>query len=457
MKIIQLTAENVKRIKAVTITPDGNFVQVTGKNGEGKTSVLDSIWWGLAGSKNIQAVPIRKGEEQARIRLDMGKIIVERKFTAKGTTTLTVRNAEGAEPGTPDKKLPKWGAPHELLRDMLGELTFDPLKFARMEPADQFEQLRKISKLSVDIDALDAANKIDYDKRTDLNRDAKDFRSQAAGIDIPENLPESEIDEGRLLNEIQEAGEHNANIETRKLRREQAEEDIKRQHAEIIRIRKEASDQKLMTERRIDLLKVQISDLEKDLVTEEASTKQKIKAVEDAANLLKKNLKEAPPLPEPILVADLRSKLEAAKEVNEGISGRDHRDSLNHQAGILEKRASELTAQMKHRQKKKQEAIQAAEMPVKGLGFGQGFITFNELPFDQASDSEQLRVSVAIAMSANPEIRIIRIRDGSLLDEDSLKIITEMADENDYQVWLERVDSSGEIGIVMEDGEVKES
>src|SRR3989337_2937510 len=59
MKILKLTAENVKKLRAVEITPTGELVEVTGRNGAGKTSVLDAIWWALAGTKHIQAVPIR--------------------------------------------------------------------------------------------------------------------------------------------------------------------------------------------------------------------------------------------------------------------------------------------------------------------------------------------------------------------------------------------------------------
>jgi len=52
-------------------------------------------------------------------------------------------------------------------------------------------------------------------------------------------------------------------------------------------------------------------------------------------------------------------------------------------------------------------------------------------------------------------LRIVRVRDGSLLDEDSMKVLSDMAEKNDVQVWIERVDSSGRVGIVLEDGEVK--
>lgn len=43
MKIIKLTSENVKCLKAISIEPDGNLVIIGGKNGAGKTSALDSI------------------------------------------------------------------------------------------------------------------------------------------------------------------------------------------------------------------------------------------------------------------------------------------------------------------------------------------------------------------------------------------------------------------------------
>jgi hypothetical protein len=64
------------------------------------------------------------------------------------------------------------------------------------------------------------------------------------------------------------------------------------------------------------------------------------------------------------------------------------------------------------------------------------------------------RVSVAIAMAANPKLRVLRVRDGSLLDEDGIAMLAKLANERDYQIWLERVDSTGKIGVVMEDGEV---
>jgi hypothetical protein len=107
---------------------------------------------------------------------------------------------------------------------------------------------------------------------------------------------------------------------------------------------------------------------------------------------------------------------------------------------------------MKKRDADRVQAIANAKMPVAGLGFGEGEVTFNELPFDQASNAEQIRVSVALAMASNPQIRVLRIKDGSLLDDKSLGLIAELADKHNFQVWIERVEQAGEVAVVMEDG-----
>jgi hypothetical protein len=56
-------------------------------------------------------------------------------------------------------------------------------------------------------------------------------------------------------------------------------------------------------------------------------------------------------------------------------------------------------------------------------------------------------------MALNPTLRIIRISDGSLLDDKSMSIIREMAKAKDYQIWIEVV--GDRVGIQIEDGVVK--
>jgi hypothetical protein len=103
---------------------------------------------------------------------------------------------------------------------------------------------------------------------------------------------------------------------------------------------------------------------------------------------------------------------------------------------------------------RKADALASAPMPVPGLSLGDDGLTLNGIPLKQACASEQLRVSVAVAMALNPKLRVITIRDGSLLDSVSKALLQQTATEQGYQVWLEAVDESGNVGVVIEDGMV---
>jgi hypothetical protein len=119
-----------------------------------------------------------------------------------------------------------------------------------------------------------------------------------------------------------------------------------------------------------------------------------------------------------------------------------------------ETKSRELTERIDGRKKAKTDAIAGAKMPVDGLSFGDGMVMFNGFPLDQASAAEKLRVSFAVAMAMNPKLRVVLIRDGSLLDEDSMALVEQMADAHDYQVFVEIVRKDSPVGVVIEDGEV---
>lgn len=427
LKIHKLISENVKKLRAVSITPDGNLVKITGANGSGKTSTLNSIWWALAGAGVVQASPIRNGEESATIKLDLGELIVTRRFDrtdgGEYTTSVRVTDPDGAQLSKPQDILNRLAGP--------GGLAFDPLAFARAKPKEQFETLRRFVP-GLDFDKIDGLNRADFDRRTAINREAAQKRAQANAIDIPEATPKERVDETAIVEEIEAVGKHNGDIEARKLRREQAAAAItpKRDAAEGHRIR--------------------AAELRRQADDEET----KAKTADTEADELKKKLDEAPPLPEPKDPAAIKARFEEAKRTNAAVEQALRRETLLAEARDAEQQAEALTAKIDARNQDKREKIAAAKMPVDGLGFGEDCITFNGVPFNQASDAEQLRASIAIAMAANPRLKVILVRDGSLLDRKSMALLGEMADTHDCQVWVEAVDDSGEVGIVMEDGAV---
>lgn len=426
LHIVSLTAENVKRIVAVSITPTGNLVEIAGKNGAGKTSILDSIWWALGGAGALQKAPIRKGQDAARIRLDLGDYVITRKFERTDgeafTTSLSVENAEGG-------KLTKG---QTLVSSFLGDLTMDPLEFLRKKPAEQFDTLKGYVE-GVDIEAMDAANRADFDKRTDVNRRAKGKTAEADAIPIPDATPIEKVDEAALINELAAVSGENEKLERRKEGRAQAAKDAAAHRKEAETKRERAAD-----------LRAQADSWDADAA--EHVTK---------AEALETKLAEAPALEAPKDADEVRARLEDAKKTNAAVDQAARRKTLRDEAAALVKESEAITAKMEARTRQKAEAIAAAKMPVDGITFADGAILLNGVPFDQASDAEQLRASVAIAMAGEPRLRVLRIREGSLLDDDGLKLVAEMAQAKDWQVWVERVTNGEGGGFVIEDGHVR--
>ena len=143
MRIVSLDVENVKRLKAVHITPDGLVVQITGKNANGKSSVLDSIAMALGGATETCDVPLRHGAEKGKVIADLGDLVVTRTFTKAGGGTLTVANKDGA----------RYQSPQAILDRLVGKLTLDPLAFSRMPAKQQLETLKQL--VGLDFSAMD--------------------------------------------------------------------------------------------------------------------------------------------------------------------------------------------------------------------------------------------------------------------------------------------------------------
>ena len=99
VKIMALEAENVKRIKAVALTPSPTGLTIVGgNNNQGKTSVLDALAWALGGDRFRPDAAQRDGAvapAHLKVRLSNG-VVVERKGK---NSTLTVTDPTGRRSG----------------------------------------------------------------------------------------------------------------------------------------------------------------------------------------------------------------------------------------------------------------------------------------------------------------------------------------------------------------------
>lgn len=429
MRIVKLQAENLKRLRAVEIVPDGNTVLISGRNGQGKSSVLDAIWYALGGKDATKGIPrpIRDGAESARVVLDLGDFIVTREWTANDESALRITMADGTHPRTPQA----------MLDALVGRFSFDPLAFSRLKPREQVDALLSVVDVGFDPEKLAVERKELYDERHAVGRKMREAEAVVAKLPpLKPDVPETELPTGEVVAKLRAASEIAAkNAATRR---------------ELERFRGEASTQR----ERVNSGERKVSDLEAALVEARrmlAEERERLARMVDEGRLMKAKVDA---LADPD-VTGLEGQLAEIERSNRAFRDAEHvrkclaeAEAWREEYGTLTRRIDELDAH-------KAEALASAQFPAPGLSFGEECVTFRGIPLPQCASSEQLRVSLAVAMAANPTLRVIRIAEGNLLDGESLAVVEEMAREADYQVWIELVDDSGEVGVVIEDGGVK--
>jgi len=437
MRVINLRAENFRILKAVDITPGDGPVVIGGRNDQGKTSVMDAIWVALKGRAVAPPVPIRAGEEECIIRLDIGDYKVQRKFTAKegGIYTDSVKIVDDR-----DRVVQK---PQQVLDGLLGAVGFDPFRFTFLKPEDQAEQLLQLVPLPIDLEEFAEEDARDYATRRDRNRDAEQVEAQLRAIPV-EEVPADLPDRAALLEKLGSAAETNTAIS-----QERAKRDGLIQKAET-QARAADQDRARATEIRAEIARL-----------EEAAKRKEADAAEmdRLAAETRAEHDGLPPVGQPVDTAAIQQQLREAEALHAAAERQKRRAELQERLDALRAAAQKFTDAMADRERQRREALQKAKMPVEGLGFavnekGKPVVTYRDLPFSQAGKAVQIRASTAIAMAANPELRILRITDGSLLDDESLAMIAEMAAAEDFQLWVEVVGEGG-AGIIIENGEVK--
>ena len=113
-----------------------------------------------------------------------------------------------------------------------------------------------------------------------------------------------------------------------------------------------------------------------------------------------------------------------------------------------------LTQRLTELDEQKAQALADAHFPVEGLSFDDTGVLYRGVPLSQASSAEQIRVSLAMGMALNPKLRVLMIKDGSLLDEDSMAAIRDQVADGDFQLWLEVVNPDDPSAVLIEDGMV---
>jgi DNA repair exonuclease SbcCD ATPase subunit len=422
LRIIELTAENVKRLQAITIKPDGNAIVIGGKNGQGKSSTLDAIAYALGGAKLLPEEPIRRGQKAAKVRVDLGELVVERRFTSSGST-LAVLSKDGA----------KYPSPQSILDKLVGDLSFDPLAFVSMKPAERLEALKKV--VGIDFTNFDAARAEVFEERKIVNREVKQLEGELASLPYHEDAPAESVDVGEVLTELQQVRDHNSKIELFEQNKRAFKDQIDRVDQQIERCNDEISELQQRFEqlnKEKQQLKTRREELQSSLTQGET----------DSASLTRRD-------EQAVLL-----KISQLEITNRKVRENQRRDELKEIIKSSQQEADELTARVEEIDKAKEQVLAESTFPVPGLSFSDSGVLLNGLPFEQASESDQLEVSAAMGLAQHPKLRVLLIKKAALLDEEHMTRLVEWANKNECQCWIERVGKGKECSVVIEDGMV---
>lgn len=412
-RVVRLQSENIKRIEAVDITPEGDLVIVAGNNGHGKTSVLDSIMYALGGKDCVAQEPVRRGEAKGSVTVDCGAFVATREFAQTGQK-LILKNKDG-------KPISR---PQEFLDSILGDLSFDPLAFAQKKSSDRLKSLLSLTDgLDESLAAIDAKRSKLYEERKEWNVTIRNLNGQLADMPKPgADWPEGEVNPQIVIDE-------------------------KNRLQKVI-------DANMKERQTLANLEEDERDGEKEVreLTEKLKNATESLAVVFANRMAQEKLVDG--LVDPDL-SKIDDKLNDLIEENKLAVKRRQYESISGKKELAEETAKSLTDQIDQCDRAKEHLLSSAKLPIPGLGFSDGDVVFNGILFDQLSDAEKLKVSLSMAMAANPSMRVIRITNGSLLDENNLAIVRQMAVENDYQVWIECVGNREDATVIIENGKVK--
>lgn len=417
-KIAKLEIENVKRVKALKIEPtERGLTIVGGKNGQGKTSVLDSIAWALGGERKRPSQPDREGsvnKPYLKVTMNNG-LEVERKGK---NSDLKVLDPSGNKAG------------QSLLNSFVEELAIDLPRFMDSTNKDKADTLLKIIGVGDKLAELEMEEKKYYDERRTTGQIASQKEKYAAELPYYPDAPDEFIKAKDLINQQQEILSRNGDNQRKRQQANQLKEQSERQTYLI--------NQK----------KVEIERLQQELANMEEQHKETKKDLETAQKTAAQLQDES--------TAEIENSIAEIEEINEKVRTNQSKDMAEEDARNYKKQYERLSEQIDEVRNKKATLLDNADLPLEGLSVEEGELTFDGMRWDNMSGAEQLKVSTAIVRKLKPDCGFILIDKLEQMDLDTLKEFGSWLEQEDLQAIATRVSTGEECSIIIENGEAKE-
>ena len=414
MKIAKLELENVKRVKAVEIEPalDGLTV-IGGKNGQGKTSVLDAIAWALGGEKYRPSSAQREGSmlpPRLHVVLDNG-IVVER---SGEKSSLKVTDPSGKRAG------------QMLLDQFVEKLALDLPKFLNQNSKEKASTLLKVIGMEAEVRALDEKENAAYNRRHALGQIADQKRKFANEMQDFPDAPSEPVSASELIQQQQAILLKNA------------ENQKKRERVDQIAMHREYYLSEIKsTEEKIEELNKKLEELKE--------------TVRKNQNDLEIAQKEASELQDES-TAELEASLAQIDEINAKVRANMDKEKAMQEANDISAQYDALTDEIEGYRKDRRDLLSKANLPLPDLSVENGELLYRGMAWDCMSSAEQMIVSVAIIRALNPKCGFVLIDKMEQFDTDTLSAFGKWLEEQGLQAICTRVSSGDECEIIIEDG-----
>lgn len=410
IKINNLEIENIKRVKAVRLHPSKSGLTIIGgKNGQGKTSVLDAIAWALGGNKFAPSQAHREGSAtDPKLHIELSNGLIVERSGKKGT--LKVMDPSGSKAG------------QKLLDSFIEQLALNLPKFMEASPAEKGKTLLQIIGVGDQLAKLDTEENQLFNQRTEIGRIADQKKKYAAEMTYYPDCPKEPVSASDLIHQQQEILARNG------------ENQKKRENVEKLR-------------QAVSTIGNRIAEMEEALAAERNKLKQAQGdfdiAQKSALDLIDESTEE------------LEQNISDVDALNIKIRANLDREKAELDAEAYGKRYDALTNEINDKRTSRKALLDSADLPLPGLTVKDGELAYNGQKWDCMSGSEQLKVSTAIIRKLNPECGFVLMDKLEQMDTDTLQEFGTWLEAEGLQAIATRVSTGDECSIIIEDGYVQ--
>lgn len=393
----------------------------------GKSSLLSSLFSAFTGKPPV-LMPIRKGETEATVEVDLNDILIRQRcyIDKEGKTQYEVKvlpnNKSDFGKPVPYKR------PQELLDKLYSKFTINLGKFIDLDDKEQLNAFQQA--LGLDVSEEDAEEARLIEERKDAKKEVDRIEVRNAGLKVDALLPDEEKNAADLIEKLSAANTANAGKAVLKAKLDSAvrrvtaaKEVIEGVESDIARLERDLAEKRAELTTKKELL----GGYEKDLADAEKAEKA-FEVIDTTA------------LSEELAKIDTDN---AAIRENKRI-----KENLKEYAAAEAKRAALEQAVEDVRKRRKEKIVKAtneAQFAVPGVEIIDGALWVDGIPFKQCNLEKKYRLTAAIAVKGNPTLRVFRLDDGEKITPANLEILSQIAKENDCQIWIEQATTEEDV------------